>query len=425
MPSPPLPTINDAPRAARRWARYRLGRPFWIFLAASCLFNVGMFIFVLLYNLYLLDRGFKEDFLGWMSSATTAGNITGTFVAVVLNRRLGLKPSLLLFFAGMPVVSALRSIVMSEAALLGGAFMAGMLFAIWAISLAVVVAQVTTAEQRPVGFSVYLATVIGVGVIADPVGGRLPLWLEATFGVMGAAEAKQWALLVACGIIALALGPAARLRLERMQDGGRVAYPRSSFVVRFLIAVAVMSIATTAFNPFANAFFAQHLNMPAHDIGWVFSGGQLAQVIAILLSPLILRRLGLVWGVAGMELAAGVSLAFLATGPPGLIAALGYAGYVAFQWMDEPAMESLLMTRVRPHERSGASALMYLTIFAAGAVTAPLAGRGITRFGYPAVMGAAALLLLLGGLLFGLLLRRFEQAGGGARRELALDGAAE
>lgn len=395
--------------ARRGWfSRYNLGKPFWIFLSASCLFNFGMFMFVLLYNLYLLDLGYKEDFLGWVASVTTAGNILGTFAVVSLNRRFGLKASVTGFFACIPFVLALRAVVTGQATLLSFAFLAGMLFAVWAVSFAVVIAQLTTDEQRPVAFSVYLATVIGVGVVADPVGGRLPGWLAAWVGVTGAAQAKQLALLLACALLALAFWPASRLRLARPDSNEKVRYPRNQFVLRFLIAVAVMSIATAAFNPFANAFFSQYLRMPAHQIGLVFSGGQFAQVIAILLSPLILRRLGLVWGVACMELAAGLSLAFLATGPSAMAAVAGFAGYMAFQWMDEPAMESLLMTRVAPHERSGAAAMMYMTIFAAGAVTAPLAGKGITRFGYPAVMSAAAFLLLLGGIMFGLLLRNIE-----------------
>jgi hypothetical protein len=51
---------------------------------------------------------------------------------------------------------------------------------------------------------------------------------------------------------------------------------------------------------------------------------------------------------------------------------------------------------------------MYLVIFSANAVAAPVAGTGIARFGYPAVMIAAAAFLVAGGLAFGFLLRRFE-----------------
>ena len=387
------------------WGSKNLGRPFFVFLSASCLFNIGMFMFVLLYNLYLLDIGYKEDFLGWMSSMGTAGNLIGTVFAVLLNRLIGLQRSVIVCFAATATIAALRSLVTGEVALLGMAFTAGLFFALWAVSITVVVAQVTTAESRPFAFSIYLATVIGIGIIADPLGGRLPLWLNHLFGPTSPAQSKQYALLLSAAIVSLAVLPAMRLRLPQVKEEKRVAYPRSSFVFRFLIAIAVLNIATAAFNPFASAYFSRSLKMPVEQIGLVFSGSQLAQVVAILLSPLILKKFGLVWGIVYMELAAGISLATLATAPPVGMAVLGFAGYTAFQWMDEPAMESLLMTKVEPHERSGATALMYMVIFACGAVTAPVAGLGLTRFGYPAIISAAAFLLVLGALLFGFLLR--------------------
>lgn len=404
--------LSGAKGLAGWWERNRLARPFWVFLAVSCLFNFGMFIFVLLYNLYLLDRGFKEDFLGLVASFSTVGNIAGTFLAVALNRRIGLQRTVMLCFACGVLVSAARALVTGEAALLGLAFFAGIFFAVWAISIAVIVAQVTTPEQRPLGFSIYLAVVIGIGVVADPLAGRLPAWLGDSFGAATPAQAKQWALLCGCALIVLALLPLSRLRFTRTQTTARATYPRSPFVVRFLVAVAVMTMATAAFNPFANAYFSRHLRMPVEDIGLIFSAGQFAQVVAILLSPLILRWVGVVWGVALMEVAAALSLLFLASGPPGALAAFGFAGFMAFQWMDEPAMESLLMTRVRPHERSGASSLMYLTIYAASAVAAPAAGFALARLGYATVMSVAALLLLAGGLMFGFLLRGFDQNDG-------------
>jgi MFS family permease len=403
------PGTGNPPRVSKGvagwWGSKNLGGSFFVFLSASCLFNIGMFMFVLLYNLYLLDIGYREDFLGWVSSMGTAGNMVGTVFAVLLNRLIGLQRSVVVCFAATATIAALRSLLVGEAALLSMAFIAGLFFALWAISITVVIAQVTTAESRPFAFSIYLATVIGIGIIADPIGGHLPLWLNRLFGPTSAAQSKQWALLLSAAIVSLAVLPAMRLRLPEATKEKRATYPRSSFVIRFLIALAVLNIATAAFNPFASAYFARHLKMSVEQIGLVFSGSQLAQVVAILLSPLILRKFGLVWGIVYMELAAGISLATLATGPPVMIAVLGFAGYTAFQWMDEPAMESLLMTKVEPHERSGATALMYMVIFASGAVTAPVAGLGITRFGYAAIISAAGFLLVLGALMFGFLLR--------------------
>lgn len=411
--------LPPAQRGSTGWRESKnLGRSFFVFLAASCLFNTGMFMFVLLYNLYLLDIGYREDFLGWMSSAGTAGNMLGTVFAVFLNRRIGLQRSVVVCFAATATIAALRSLVAGETALLCLTFTAGLFFALWAISITVMVAQVTTTENRPFAFSVYLATVIGIGIIADPLGGHLPLWINNLFGPTSAAQSKQYALLLSAAIVSLAVLPALFLRLPHVRQEKRATYPRSSFVLRFLVAVAILNIATACFNPFANAYFARYLRMPVEQIGLVFSGSQLAQVVAILLSPLILKKFGLIWGIVYMELAAGLSLATLATGPPVLAATLAFAGYTAFQWMDEPAMESLLMTKVQPHERSGASALMYMVIFASGAVAAPVAGASLARFGYPPVIIFASFFLLLGALSFGFLLRNSTNDDNDARSRL-------
>ncbi|HYP28314.1 MAG TPA: MFS transporter [Blastocatellia bacterium] len=404
-----LALAGGPPRGPSPFARWvgsrRLARPFWVFLLASCLFNTGMFVYVLLYNLFLLDLGYREDFLGLLSSFTTAGNIAGTAGAVLLTRRIGLQKTVAVCLFASAATSVLRALIVDEFALLGFAFLAGTFFALWAISIAVIIAQTTPEDLRPFAFSVYLATAIGIGIVADPLGGHLPVWLGRMFGPASPAVAKQWALLVGCAFVFLSVLPALFLKLAPGADPGRLRYPRSPFVLRFLAAVAVMNVATAAFNPFANAYFSQYLKMPVHEIGLVFSGGQAGQVIAILLSPFILKRLGLIWGIMWIELATGLSLALLATGPSAQVAVLGFAGYMAFQWMDEPAMESLLMTRVRPDERSGASSMMYMTIFASAAIAAPTSGKALTVFGYPTVLGAAAFLLMLGGLLFGLLLK--------------------
>lgn len=396
--------------AMLRWLESKkLPRPFWMFLLASCLFNTGMFIYVLLYNLYLSDIGYKEDFVGLMTGFSQAGTILGTFGAVALTRRVGMQRAVVVCLAGTAIMAVVRALVVGQT-LLGVTFVAGMFFALWAISITVIIAQTTPAEQRPVAFSVYFATVIGIGIGADAIGGYLPTWLDALFGATTPAQSKQRALLAGCAFIFLSILPVLYLRLASAPDRERVRYPRSSFILRFMIAVAVLNIATAAFNPIANLYFSEHLDLPAHSIGLIFSAGQLVQVVAIIISPLILKRLGLVWGIMCMELAAGVSLAMLATGPTAIGAAIGYAGYLAFQWMDEPAMESLVMTKVEPEERSGAAAMMWMTVFAAGAISAPFSGKAITEVGYAVVIGAAACLLLLGGVLFGLLLRKYDRA---------------
>jgi MFS family permease len=400
-----LPTLWQG---IRWWAQTRgPGGVFWRFLFTASLYNFGVFIFVLLYNLYLLDAGFQEDFLGLITSAATLGSLAGALPAAWLMRRLGLQRTMLLCFAGTGVVSSVRSVVSGEGLLVSTAFLGGILLSLWFVLVAPTVSSLTTEQKRPLGFSLFFSAGIGMGILGGLVGGRLPGWLGHQIGLSGAAQAKQAALLIGCAITTLACWPAARLHFAPSPRRPVNVYPQSAFVRRFLLAISVWALAIGAFNPFFNAYFARHLDASAARIGDVFSGSQLAQMVAVLLAPAVLRKLGLIGGIVGMQLATALALACLATGPPVLAAGALYAGYMSFQSMCEPGTYSLLMNQVAPAERSGASALNFLVIFASQAMAAAVAGAVVTRFGYPAMLTAAAAVAVIGATLFRGLLRKF------------------
>jgi MFS family permease len=367
-----------------------LSAGYWRFLGATTLFDLGMFIYVLLYNLYLFDLGFREDFVGKVVSASTAGTVAGALPAAVIARRLGLGKLLVGCFAALCIISVLRAIVTGAAPLLGLAFLNGVVFSVFAVSIAPAIARLTSEKARPAGFSIEAASSIALGILGGWLGGQMPGWLGG----------KRPAMLAGCALVGLAVWPAARLRIGPAPAVGAKLYPRSRFVTRFLIVFAIWNLATGSFNPFFNTYFAGHLHTPVERIGLIFSGAQLAQVAAILLAPLVLRGLGIVTGTAAMLLATAVALAGLAAGPTGWAAAGMYAAYTAVQFMSEPGMNTLLMDRVREQERSGASALMMLVAFAAQFAASFAGGASIARFGYPAVLAAAAGLAAVAGLAF-------------------------
>jgi predicted MFS family arabinose efflux permease len=63
---------------------------------------------------------------------------------------------------------------------------------------------------------------------------------------------------------------------------------------------------------------------------------------------------------------------------------------MAFQYMSEPGMFTLLMDSVPLGERNAASALNFLVQFAGQAIAATVAGWMLARFGYPPVLAAGA-----------------------------------
>ena len=381
------------PRAAIAWVRWwwhtnRLGRQFWTFLGAAALFNFALFIFTLLYNLFLVDLGFREDFLGVINGASRVGSVVGTLPAAFLARRLGLRNTLVAAFASIAGVEVLRAVVGSRLPLAGLAGLSGAIFSVFAVILTPILAGAVGEKQRPAAFSLFFATNIAVGIAGNWLGGRLPMWLHG----------KQTVLILSAAMAALAALPAMRLRIpdSPAQAHARL-YPRSGFLLRFLAPFALWQIATGIFNPFNNVYFAR-LGFSVQRIGNVFSGAQVAQVGALLLAPFLIRRAGLLSGIVWMMAATAFGLGGLAAQPSADAAVVAYAAYMAFQWMSEPGLNTLLMNHVPEGERSGASAFMYLVAFSAQALAALAAGALLVRFGYgPVLLGAAAIAIVSAG----------------------------
>jgi MFS family permease len=367
---------------ARWWGRTNgLTSQFWIFLATAVQFNLGLFVFFLLYNLHLFDQGYREDFLGVLGASATIGSIAGTIPAAFLARRFGLRKVMMADIAGTVAIIAMRSLATSRLPLVALAFGAGSLFSVWAVTIDPAIAGAVEEKRRPLAFSVFFAVMFAVGIAGNSLGGWLSGWLHA----------KQTVLLLSAFLVALALIPAWYLKAGIVQRKRSKVYPRGPFLLRYLAAFAVWNLATGSFNPFANVYFV-HLRFPAQRIGSVFSGAQVAQLAGVLLAPAILRKAGLVPGIVWMMAATAIGLAGLSAQPAATAAVLAYAWYMAFQWMSEPGLNALLMSRVAEHERSGASALNYTVAFTAQAVAALVAGRLLAHYGYGVVLAASALL---------------------------------
>ncbi len=375
------------------------GPAFWRFLAVASVYHLGAFVFVLLYNLYLLDLGFKEGFLGLIAGATTVGCIAGALPAGWFARRFGLKAAMLACFAGTGTLQAARCLASGAGPLAITAFLAGVLSSMWFVLVAPAVSGLTSERKRPLGFSLFVSSGIGMGILGGLVGGQLPGMLAGAMG-LDSVHAKQAAMLAACAITALAAWPASRLEVPAIFRAEARTWPWSPFMARFLLAIGVWSFAIGSFNPFFNAYLSRQFHASETGIGLVFSVAQLVQAAAVLCAPAVLRKFGVAGGIFVLQSAAAAALAGTAFGPPLLVAGALYIGYMSSQSMCEPGTFSLLMDHVKPEERSGASSLNFLVMFLAQAGAALAAGAVVARFGYPVMLGAAAAIAGVAALLF-------------------------
>jgi MFS family permease len=371
------------------WRTNGLGPQFWIFLAASVVFNFGLVIFTLLYNLFLTDLGFKEDFLWLVNGASRVGSLAGTIPAAFLAHRYGLRRCLVAAMVAVAALEVGRAAVGAQLPLAALAFLSGCAFSLWAVILGPIVAATVDEKRRPAAFSFFFACMFVVGIAGNWLGGRLPLLMHG----------KRPVLLLSAAMAALGAVPALRLKTGARPSPGARVYPRSRFLLRFLIPFAVWHLATGVFNPFNNVYFAR-LGFAVPQIGSILSGSLGVQLAAVLLAPLVIRRAGLVAGIVWMMAATAFAMVGLAAQASGAAAILAYAAYMAFQWMSEPGLNSLLMNHIDERERSGASAITFLVAFSAQAVAALAAGNLLVRFDYGPVLAGAAVLAGVAALLF-------------------------
>jgi MFS family permease len=329
----------------------------------------------------------------------SAGTVAGVLPAAAITRRFGLRNTLLLAILGSAAAAFLRAFDAHRDWLFATALLHGAFLSLWAVSYSPAIAGLSGSRNSERAFSLAGAAGMSIGIFGGLLGGQLP-GLMARIPLPAPVHPERTALLAAAIFSALGVAPLLRLRFARIARAETRSYPRGRFVRAFLVSICCWNLAVGAFNPFFNAFFAQRWHMGTVRIGFLYSCGQIFQVAAVLAAPWVLRRLGSVNGVVTMEVLTGVTLALLAISPGPATAAGVYIGYASLQYMSEPGIFTMLMNRVRPGERSGASALCFLVTSLAGSVSALAAGAAVSRFGYGAVFLVSALMAVVAALLF-------------------------
>jgi predicted MFS family arabinose efflux permease len=395
------------------WLREKnLSRGYWVFFSAAFFFDAGFSIYFFLFNLYLLDHRFNERAMGWIGGAMTLGSLVGILPAGALAHRIGLRPLLIVLFITAPVANAMRALWVWEPAQIGLAFLAGLAMSSWGVCFLPAVARLTTEKNRTSAFSLIFSVGVGTSILGGIVCGYLRQWLGMAGIAMQAAEVKCFILLVSCGISFLGLIPVLRLRIPSQPEEkaaldvqkNRWSWLRASahnpFLWRFLPLMALWYAVLAAFTPFVNVYLSRDLHVQMTQIGLIFSAVQVVQLCTGLLTPTVLRALGLVKGIAATQMVSAIVLGFMAGARNGQLAAALYLTFSAAQWMSSPGIYNLLMNETPDAERSTAAAMMLFCNALAASVATAGAGILFTRFGYPPVLSGLAAVTLAIALLF-------------------------
>ena len=366
-------------------------RNFWIYWAASLLLSLGLMTFFLVYNLYLLDLGFQEGFIGRVTASMTLGSLAATLVSSFLLDRLGLNRAIQACAVLMALSLGSRASAEHPSVLLLLAFLNGIALGIWMVAAPPFLAQNTSQATRSLAFSLNYGGSIATGALAGIFVRESVTWIP--YLVQAEVSGRllhQWLLHASAALVL----PASLLLfcLNITAPGSSVASPAGSslripsgtlsFLFRLLPVIVFWSFFTGGFAPFFNVFFHQKYQQSLHAIGSIFSLSQVCQVLAVLTMPLAVRKLGRFSALFSMQLAASLALLMLVFANQVHYAGAIYLTYLSFQAMCEPALEQFIMDSVPVGTRNFMSSWRYAILFTVHAFASVVAGTLIERHGY-------------------------------------------
>jgi MFS family permease len=370
-----------------------------LFLVSTFLVWAGYSVHTVLFNLYLAEGGFGEEFVGRCLSLTGLGMGLAALPAGFLSDRLGRRLCLLLGSVGMGAASTLRAFTLDPALLLAACFAAGAAYALVAISASPFLSENSETHVRTHLFSAHFIVILVAGVCSTSLGGQVPdlLLAHAPRLAPDLLVAYRWTLAAGGVVTVLAAWPLLSVRelppVEAAAGAAPAPAPAGAAGPMAKLALNFFLIGCGAglVIPFFNLYFANRFGCTSGQIGGYYAASQVLTALAALAGPPLARRFGLLATMTWLQLA---SLPFLVTlgFESALPVAVGaFLARAVLMQTSSPLLNAFAMEVVPPALRARATAVNNAVWFLGWAGSASVAGWIMARYGYdyPYYMTAA------------------------------------
>ena len=367
-----------------------------LFFLFNILANIGFGVFQLVFNLYLVELDFREDYIGLFNGIMTifmalAGLLLGTMIA-----KLGIWPALvggmLIFFSTSYLVSIFEqsTLLLFFSALYGF----GLCF-LFNFSMPFILEFAPANERARAAAITFSGQSLAV-TLGSLFGGFMPAMFHRFTGDGGDPTVTDYriTLIVGTTIATLGLVPLFLMgdarRSREAQELARASVTESPVERRqtrrdmtvFVIVAGVMALGVGTVIPFYNVFLTEEIGASSRQVGFVFAFGSAAAAIIGLSSPWLARRAGPLNAIFGLRMVMLPAYLLLIVAPGYALAIFAHAirqVAINVNWpIDSTLMGEILPPRARATAfgwRSGAWNL-------GSAVAAFVGGAIIVRWGY-------------------------------------------
>lgn len=359
-----------------------------LFLLASFAGALYQSVFSVLGNLYVLQAGLTETFLGTMIQTTSLAAVFFGIPAGLLSDRIGRRRALVLAACVVALMQLIIILFPTAVVILVATFIGGSASAVMMVSNAPFLTENSTREERSHLFSISSASYTVSGIGGSFLGGSLPiLWARAFNVASDSFVAYRATLLTSFVLLAAAVIPYFLIKEKvaiRSQGGTgfslRLARPR--LIGCFVLPELLMGLGAGLVIPFLNVYFANHLKANSAQIGLIFSMMSLVTTIGVLGAPILGRKYGKVGATVLTRLLSVPLLIVIALANNLWFAATAAWLRSALMNMSNPLVGSFTMEVLEPSERATVSSILNMTWNLGWGISARLAGYIMSTYSY-------------------------------------------
>ncbi|MGD8188449.1 MFS transporter [Brevibacillus ginsengisoli] len=342
----------------REWVDYLHGysRNVKLFFWFNILWNTGLGMFGVIYNLYIKSLGYGQEAVGNVVAMTALGSAISLIPVGILSDRYGPKRVAQIGLLFAIAALGLRACVSNIHNLGTTAFISGLFLAMVQVTGIPFLAANSRMDQRVHLFSFNMALMMIANFVGNIGGGILTDFLNGSIGFSEVASLRI-TLLIGVGCAAIGLIPVTMFQ-PSVGDGIEkqtkqplrvlLNHHRKSLAVIgwFTLLSLLTSSAGGLIVPYLNVYFADRFHSSKTSIGIIVSLGQAATAIAYLIGPAIARKLGEVRAVIVLQLSSIPFLLLTAFTMNFPLACGGYLFRQALMNAANPFQTSIKMARV-------------------------------------------------------------------------------
>lgn len=373
---------------------------------------------MVLFNLYLLDLGFREDFIGhtFLLGGLAAG--LAAFPVGIMSDKIGRKKSLLI---GVMVGSIFNAILVctSNPILLLTVSLFGGLFSIifWVVGPPFMMEN-SEPEERTHLFSINLATWFLSSMAGSFAGGFLPGVFSSLLGV-GNESVMVYRVTLTISVMFLFLSflPFHAIKEKSYQQNNATMARRLSLkaiqsraaIGKLVLTSGLLGLGAGLIVPFFNVFFQNRLQASPEQIGVIFALGNVMTAVGIVLAPVLSGRLGKVRAVAFTQFSSIPFIFGIAFSLNLGFASVSYLARGALMVMGVPIYQNLAMEVVQTEERATTSGFINMADRIPRAVGSSIAGQMMIGGNYVLPYMITSAFYFFGGTLFLIFFRKMEK----------------